>query len=97
MHPSCVGPADYQGGERRAIFVIGSSVATVEYWTVNDGIREGIESFIAELIVPPEMQAMGIVPGIPDSATVNIIDDEGYYKISCMYTIRYIHQVQSGS
>ena len=76
-HPSCVGPADYQGGERRAIFEIGSSVATVEYSTVNDSTREGIESFTAELTVPPEMQAMGIDPGMPESATVNIIDDDG--------------------
>ena len=75
--PSCVGPADYQGGERRAIFEIGSSMATVEYSTVNDGTREGIESFTAELTVPPEMQAMGIVSGVPDSATVNVIDAEG--------------------
>ena len=73
----CVGPTDYQGGERHAIFEIGSSVATVEYSTVNDGTLEGIESFTAELTVPPEMQTMGIVPGMPDSATVNIIDDEG--------------------
>ena len=77
MHPSCVGPEDYLGGERRAIFEIGSNMATVEYSTVNDGTREGNESFIAELTVPPEMQAMGIVSGMPDSATVNIIDDEG--------------------
>ena len=49
-------------------------MATVEYSTVNDGTREGIESFIAELTVPPEMQAMGIVAGMPDSATVNIFD-----------------------
>ena len=76
-HPYCVGPADYLGGERRAIFEIGSNMATVEYSTVNDGTREGNESFIAELTVPPEMQAMGIVPGMPDSATVNIIDNEG--------------------
>ena len=76
-HPSCVGPADYLGGERRAIFEIGNSVATVEYSTADDGTREGIESFTAELIVPPEMQAMGIVPGLPDRATVNITDDEG--------------------
>ena len=51
-------------------------MATVEYSTVSDSTREGIESFIAELTVPPEMQAM-IVRGMPDSATVNIIDDEG--------------------
>ena len=74
---SCVGPEDYQGGERRVIFEIGSSMATAEYSTVTDGTREGIESFIAELTVPPEMQAMGIVRGMPDIATVNIIDAEG--------------------
>ena len=76
-HSSCVGPADYLGGERRAIFEIGSSVATVDYSTVNDSTREGIENFTAELTVPPEMQPMGIVPGMPDSATVDITDDEG--------------------
>ena len=76
-HSSCVGPADYQGGERSAIFEIGSSMATVEYSTVYDSTREGIESFTAELTVPLEMQAMGIVPGMPDSATVNITEDEG--------------------
>ena len=74
---SCVGPADYQGGERHAIFEIDSSMATVEYSTVNDSAREGNERFVAELTVPLEMQAMGIVPGPPDRATVNIIDDEG--------------------
>ena len=77
MYSSCVGPEDYLGGERRAIFEIGSSMATVEYTTVNDSIREGIESFIANLTVPPEMEAMGIVPGMPASATVTIPDDEG--------------------
>ena len=49
----------------------------MEYSTVNDGIREGFESFTAELTVPPEMQTMEIVPGMPDRAAVNIIDDEG--------------------
>ena len=52
-------------------------MATVEYSTTNDSTREGIESFIAELTVLPEMQVMGVVPGMSDRATVNIIDDEG--------------------
>ena len=75
--PSCVGPADYQGGERHAIFEIDSSMATVEYSTVNDNAQEDNERFITELTVPSEIQAMRIVPGTPDRATVNIIDDEG--------------------
>ena len=58
----------------------------MEYSTVNDSTQEGIESFIAELTVPLEMQAMGIVPGMPDRATVNIIDDEGKYKIQWVHT-----------
>ena len=49
----------------------------MEYRTVNDSTREGIESFIAELIVPPEVQGLRIIFGMPDRATVNIIDDEG--------------------
>ena len=88
---SCVGPADYQGGERHAIFEIDSNMATVEYSTVNDSTREGIESFIAELTVPPGMQAMGIVTGMPDGATVNIIDDEGWYKTHFVYTTECIY------
>ena len=77
-HPSsCVGPADYQGGETSGIFEIGSDMATVKYITINDSTREGIESFTAEVTVSLEIQAMGIVPGMPDRTTVNIIDDEG--------------------
>ena len=61
----------------RAIFEIGSSMATVQYSAVNDSIHEGIESFIAELTVPQEMQDMGIFPGIPSTARVHISDDKG--------------------
>ena len=81
---SCVGPTDYLGGERRAIFEIGSSMATVEYSTVNDSTREGNERFTAELTVPLEVQAVGIVSGIPDRVTVNIIDDEGKKDSLCV-------------
>ena len=47
------------------------------YTTVNDGMREGLESFVADLTVPPAMIAMGIFPGMPSRARVNITDDEG--------------------
>ena len=47
------------------------------YTTVSDGIREGLESFFADLTVPPAMIAMGIFPGTPSRARVNITDDEG--------------------
>ena len=61
----------------RAIFEIGSSMATIQYSSVNDSIHEGIESFIAELMVLQEMQDMGIFPGMPNTARVHITDDEG--------------------
>ena len=77
QYPSPVGPTDYLGGETHAIFEIGSSMATVQYSTVNDSIHEGMESFTAELTVPQEMQDMGIFPGMPNTARVHIIDDEG--------------------
>ena len=59
MLSSCKVPSDYQGGEKLAIFEIGSSTATVVFNTVNDGIQEGLESFFADLTVPPAMMAMG--------------------------------------
>ena len=60
-----------------AIFEIGSSTATVVYTTANDGIQEGLQSFFADLTVPPAMIAMGIFPGMPSRARVDITDDEG--------------------
>ena len=76
-YSSPVGPTDYQGGETRAIFESGSSMAAVQYSTVNDSIHEGLESFIAELTVPQEMRDIGIVPGMPNTARMHITDDEG--------------------
>ena len=76
-HSPPVGPTDYQGGKKHAIFGIGSSMARVQYSAINDSIHEGNESFIAELTVPQEMQDMGIFPGMPDTARVHIIDYEG--------------------
>ena len=75
--PSSTGPGDYQGGVRRACFEISSNTATVVYSTVNDSVREGIESFFADLTVPQAMIDMGIFPGMPSRATVNTIDDKG--------------------
>ena len=87
MHVSILlqGPNDYQGGEKLAIFEIGSSTATVVYTTVSDGIREGLERFFADLTVPPDMMAMGIFPGTPSRATVNIIDNEGLHYIQWLH------------
>ena len=77
------GPSDYQVGEKHATFEIGSNMTTVEYSTVEDGIREDNETFSAELIIPLDLQAMMIFAGAPDTAMVHIVDDEG----ECMFDV----------
>ena len=52
----------------------------MQYSTAEDGTREGVETFTAELTVPLGMQAMGIFAGTPDTAVVNIVDGEGEHK-----------------
>ena len=80
-----VGSSDYQGGEKQAIFEIGSNTATVQYTTVGDDIREGMENFTAELTVPPDMQAMGIFAGMPDTAMVHIVDDDSEHEFQWVH------------
>ena len=80
-----VGPSDYQSGEKRAIFEFGSNTATVQYTTAEDGIQEGLETFTAELTVPPDMQAMGIFAGMPDTAMVHIVDDDSEHKFQWVH------------
>ena len=60
-----------------ATFVVGSTSATVTYSTVQDDVREGLETFRATLTVSEAMQAMGVRVEEPDTAVVDIRDDEG--------------------
>ena len=44
---------------------------------IDDNIAELTELFTLDLEIPAASAAMGIIRGSPDTATVNIIDDEG--------------------
>ena len=44
---------------------------------IDDNIAECAELFALDLEIPPAFAAMGIIKGSPDTATVNIMDDEG--------------------
>ena len=44
---------------------------------IDDNIAELAELFTLDLEIPDASAAMGVIKGSPDTATVNIIDDEG--------------------
>ena len=44
---------------------------------INDDIAECPELFTLALEIPPASVAMGVIAGSPDTATVNIMDDDG--------------------
>ena len=81
------GPADYEGGTKIAIFEVGSSTATVTFGTEDDEVKEGMESFRATLSVSEAMREKGVSVGSPDTAVVNIIDNDG--KRCCNYECMY--------
>ena len=44
---------------------------------IDDNIAELAELFTLDLEIPTASVVMGVVKGSPDTATVNIMDDEG--------------------
>ena len=44
---------------------------------IDDNIPELAELFTLDLEIPAASAAMGVITGSPDTATVNIMDDEG--------------------
>ena len=50
-------------------------MSSVTFETFTDTIIEEVESFNARIIVSPQMMAMGVLPGDPDTAVTLIIDD----------------------
>ena len=69
-----------------AIFEVGSTSATVTYSTVPDDVREGLETFRATLTVSEAMQDMGVRVEEPDTAVVDIRDDEGKESTTTTHT-----------
>ena len=68
---------DYVGGPFVVDFPANETTATVHIPIVNDDETcECVEDFRAILEVPTAAGLLGVVPGVNDTATVNIIDDE---------------------
>ena len=58
-------------------FPAGVNVISFNVTIIDDNIAELAELFTLDLEIPDVAAAMGIIKGSPDTATVNIIDDEG--------------------
>ena len=68
--------SDYVGGTFSVTFPAGVNVASFNVSIINDNIAELAESFTLYLEIPPASAAMGVMKVSPDTATVNIMDDE---------------------
>ena len=69
--------SDYEGESFLVTFPAGVNVITFNVPIINDNIAELAESFTLDLAIPPASTAMGVIAGSPDTATVNVMDDEG--------------------
>ena len=68
------------------IFPAGVNVMSFNVSIINDNIAELAESFTLDLVIPAASAAMGVIAGSPDTATVNIMDDEGELNSSWLST-----------
>ena len=78
---SFTGGSDYEGESFSVTFPAGVNVMNFNVPIIDDNIADLAESFILTLEIPPASAAMGVMKASPDTATVNIMDDEGY----CIY------------
>ena len=67
---------DYRGNRFEVTFPVGSQSVTFDIPIVNDTVFEGPEFFNLSIVVPQEAADMGVEPGIPIDAFVDITDDE---------------------
>ena len=76
--PSPPDPDDYTGGEFTVTFTNGSTTAQVFILLINDidGADECDEWFRAQISIPEEAAANGVVAGPDNTATTVIKDDE---------------------
>ena len=69
--------SDYSGVSFYVTFPAGVNVKSFNVSIINDDIAECPELFTLALEIPPASVAMGVIAGSPDTATVNIMDDDG--------------------
>ena len=73
--------ADYTDGLYTATFS-GSSTTSVRVPTLPDDVLEGLEYFTGVIQVPPETTTnYQVTAGLPDTATVNIMDATSEFSI----------------
>ena len=68
---------DFTGGTYTATFQAGSTTASVSIPITNDSVLEGTESFNGSLSIPQAAADLKVTAGSADTATVNILDDDG--------------------
>ena len=68
---------DYRGIRFEITFPAGSQSVPFDVPIVDDGVFEGLEFFNLSIMVPEEARNIGVEPGMPIKAFVDIIDDEG--------------------
>ena len=70
---------DYTGGLMTAKFS-GTSTASVQVLTLSDNVLEGDETFTGVILVPRDtIRDYRVTPGLPDNATIQIIDDDSKF------------------
>ena len=71
------GDSDYEGDSFTVTFPAGVNVISFNVTIIDDNIAELAELFTLDLEIPAASAAMGVLKGSPDTATVNIMDNEG--------------------
>ena len=67
---------DYRGGQFSVFFPPGENNISINVPIINDDVIEFDESFTLVLDIPEAAAALRVVRGSPDTATVNILDND---------------------
>ena len=77
LFPSPLGGDDYRDGSIPVTFPALWTTVNVNVSITDDEVAECPEEFFLDLEIPPLAAVIGVVKGSPDSATVNITDNDG--------------------
>ena len=67
---------DYRGNRYEVTFPVGSQSVTFDIPIINDTVFEGPEFFNLSIVIPQEAADIGVEPGVPIDAFVDITDDD---------------------
>ena len=71
------GDSDYKGERFTVTFPARVNVISFNVTIIDDNMAELAELFTLDLEIPDASTAMGVIKGSPDTAIVNIMDNEG--------------------